>query len=249
MNDDFYIGYLDRSPAGLSRHNRRLVGVLALLVVAVTALLASLQTPAEPGIFEFGVQRTFEGVLHETPLPILRSVSDTGTVTNYLLVGAGKYGLPEFARGHHGARVRFNGSLIQKGRAMMLELNDQPSFAVLSPPTPDIRPAREALGDVVLFGELVDTKCYFGVMRPATGKVHRACAVRCLSGGVPPGLLVRDRQGGAIVVLLTGAGGTPLRFDVQWAARSLVASGKLFSIEGTPHLEVESLKLMEAQAR
>lgn len=249
MSDDFYIGYLDRSPAGLSRHTRRLVGVLALLVVALTALLATLQTPAEPGTFEFGVQRTFEGVLHETPLLILRCASGTGAVTNYLLVGAGKYGLPEFARGHHGARVSFKGSLIQKGQATMIELNDKRSFTVLSTPTPDIRPAREDLGEVVLTGELVDTKCYFGVMRPATGKVHRACAVRCLSGGVPPGLLIRDRQGGATVVMLTGPGGTPLRFDVQWAARSLVASGKLFSNEGTPHLEVESLSLLDAQDR
>lgn len=103
----------------------------------------------------------------------------------------------------------------------------------------------EGRGKVVLIGELVDTKCYFGVMRPATGKVHRACAVRCLSGGVPPGLLIRDSQDGARVILLTGAGGTPLRFDVQWAARSIVASGRLFSNEGTPHLEVKTLALLD----
>ncbi len=219
--------------------------ILAILTVGLTVLIASCQIPAEPGTFEFGVQRTFEGVLHETPLPMLRTVSSAGAVTNHLLVGAGKYGLPAFARGHDGERVRFGGSLIQRGAATMIELNDERSFQVLAPSQEERRPAKEVLGRVILRGELVDTKCYFGVMRPATGKVHRACAVRCLSGGVPPGLLVRDGQDGATVVMLTGPGGRPLVFDVQWAARQLEATGALFSDEGTLRLEVDTLALLD----
>lgn len=245
MSDDFYIGYLDRSPTGLSRHTRGWVWVLALVTVGLTAWLAACQTPGEPGTFEFGIQRTFEGVLYETPLPVLRSVSPDGAVTNHLLVGAGKHGLPAFARGHGGDRVRFLGSLIQRGPATMIELNDAHSFTVISLGQGELRPPKEALGRVVLRGELVDTKCYFGVMRPATGKVHRGCAVRCLSGGVPPGLLVRDGQDGATVVMLSGPKGTPLIYDVQWAARWLETTGTMFSEEGTLRLEVDSLHLLE----
>ena len=247
MNDDFYVGYLDRSPTVLSRHTRGWVWILAFVVVGLTALLAARQTPADPGTFEFGIQRTFEGVLYETPLPVLRTVSAEGTVTNHLLVGAGKHGLPAFARGHGGERVRFQGSLIQRGAASMIELNDERSFTVISQGQAEPRPAKEVLGAVVLRGELVDTKCYFGVMRPATGKVHRGCAVRCLSGGVPPGLLVRDGRDGATVVMLSGPGGTPLTYDVQWAARWLEASGTLFSEEGTLRLEVDSLQLLKGR--
>jgi hypothetical protein len=245
MNDDFYIGYLDRSPTKLSRHTRGWVWILALVAVGLTALVAARQTPAEPGTFEFGIQRTFEGVLYETPLPVLRTVSAEGAVTNHLLVGTGKHGLPAFARGYSGERVRFQGSLIQRGVASMIELNDEHSFTVISQGEAEPRPAKEVLGPVVLRGELVDTKCYFGVMRPATGKVHRGCAVRCLSGGVPPGLLVRDGQDGATVVMLSGPGGAPLSYDVQWAARWLEATGTLFSEEGTLRLEVDSLRLLE----
>ena len=246
MNDDFYIGYLDESPPALARHTRWVGLTLMTLVAGLAAIFAAGQRPAEPGTFEFGVKRSFEGVLFENPLPILRSVSPGGSVTNYLLVGAGKHGLPPFARGHDGFPVRFEGSLIQKGTSVMVELNDEKSFTVLGSATPGkIRPAQELIGDVMLTGELVDTKCYYGVMRPATGKVHRACAVRCLSGGVPPGLLLRDGKGGAVVVLLSGPEDRPLNFDVEWAARVVKAEGRLTLREGLPYLEVVRLSLAD----
>lgn len=58
--------------------------------------------------------------------------------------------------------------------------------------------AGESLGEFTLQGEIVDSKCYLGVMRPGNTKTHRACAVRCIAGGVPPVLLVRDAQGDAM---------------------------------------------------
>ena len=45
---------------------------------------------------------------------------------------------------------------------------------------------------VMLRGEIVDSKCYLGVMNPGEGTVHRDCAARCLSGGLPPMLVVRS---------------------------------------------------------
>ncbi len=244
MNHDFYIGHLPRSPDRLARHVRCVVAGTVLVALALIVGVAARQTPAEPGSFEFGIERDFEGVLRGSPLPILRSVSASGAVTNYLLVGEGKHGLPAFAQGHDGERVRFRGSLIQKEPSVMVEMNDAKSFTALGPATASDAPEKtEPLGRVVLTGELVDTKCYFGVMRPATGKVHRACAVRCLSGGVPPGLLVRDGHGGGVVVMLTGSGGGPLRLDPQWAARSLRATGDLSLREGIPVLETTGLAL------
>ena len=60
----------------------------------------------------------------------------------------------------------------------------------------------EDLGEVQLTGEIVDSKCYFGVMNPGAGKVHRDCAVRCISGGIPPAFLVRDAGGNLVTLLL-----------------------------------------------
>lgn len=244
MDDEFYIGYQPSAPATLARRTRKVVLALGVLVVLVTALLAARQTPADVGTFEFGITHSFEGVLRESPLPLLRTVSPMGAVTNYLLVGAGKHGLPAFARGHDGQRVRFQGSLIQRRSAVMIELNHPDSFENLGDaPNAEPAPRSEVIGEAVLTGELVDTKCWYGVMRPATGKVHRACAVRCLSGGIPPGLLLRDGEGNAVVVLLAGNELTPLRVDPQWAARIVTASGILEYRDAVPVLRVKDLSL------
>lgn len=249
MDHDFYIGYLDQSPPRLARLTRGLVFSLALLLPALLTLLALRQAPADPGVFEFGIRKTFEGVLDETPWPTLRSTSSEGSTTNYLLVGAGKQGLPGFARGHHGERVRFDGSLIRMGGNLMVELNDEKSFTALGPAPASALPVGQVAAEVELTGELVDTKCYFGVMRPATGKVHRACAVRCLSGGIPPGLLVRFPGDTAVVILLSGPDGQPLRYEVEWAARRVRANGKLIHKGGQRVLEVLRLSLADVEDR
>ena len=39
---------------------------------------------------------------------------------------------------------------------------------------------------ITVQGEILDPKCYFGVMKPAEGKIHKSFAIRCISGGIPP---------------------------------------------------------------
>ena len=39
-------------------------------------------------------------------------------------------------------------------------------------------------------GEILDPKCYFGVMKPGDGLLHKSCAIRCISGGIPAVLRV-----------------------------------------------------------
>jgi hypothetical protein len=39
-------------------------------------------------------------------------------------------------------------------------------------------------------------------MNPGAGKVHRDCAVRCISSGIPPAFLVRDSSGNIATLLL-----------------------------------------------
>lgn len=54
-----------------------------------------------------------------------------------------------------------------------------------SPPRP--------LGRVTLLGEIVDSKCYLGAMKPRCGRTHRGCAILCLKGGVPPQFVSPNR--------------------------------------------------------
>lgn len=245
MNDDFYIGYLDRFPTAL-RRGIRCTAVVGLLLAFMTAVLVALgQKRAETGVFEFGHPRTFAGEILELPFPILYLAGTNGGGTNFVLVGEGKRGVPAWFRGKHGHRVVFTGTLIQKESDCMIEVSStpDPKDEGIEPVSPLVT---HVFGPVALKGELVDTKCYFGVMRPGEGKVHRACAVRCLSGGVPPGLLVRDGDGRGQVLLLTGEEDwEPLQFDPQWAARMLSVSGVLERNGNLLILRVKKLSLID----
>jgi hypothetical protein len=66
------------------------------------------------------------------------------------------------------------------------------------------------LGLQTLRGEIVDSKCYLGVMKPGRGKPHRACATLCIRGGVPPVLRVETTGGEYRHLLLTDQAGGAL---------------------------------------
>ncbi|MBL9135746.1 MAG: hypothetical protein JNK85_07755 [Verrucomicrobiales bacterium] len=227
MNEEFYVGYLDHAPPAMARFVRRWVAAAVVVLLAWLAVIAGQQSPMGQGRFEFGIERVFEGLFLAEPLPLLRVAAPDGVGTNYVVVGLGKHGVPDVLRQYHGRRIRFRGSLIERDGTLMAEWNVPDSLEVLSPaPERDSEMEEIVMGDAHVAGELVDTKCFLGVMRPATGKVHRACAIRCLSGGVPPGLLVQREDGHAVVVMLvSGVGNVP--WNVSWAGRQVKVRGVL----------------------
>ena len=84
------------------------------------------------------------------------------------------------------------------------------------------------IGPVTLRGEIVDSKCYLGVMNPGNGKVHRDCAARCISGGAPPAFVARDAEGASRVLLLVGSDGRQLNREVlSFVAEPIEVSGEL----------------------
>lgn len=120
----------------------------------------------------------------------------------------------------------------------MVELSQQAVRPDESEPIPPSRP--ELLGAVTLRGEIVDAKCHLGVMIPGTGTVHRACAVRCLSGGIPPMLSVTDSAGARANVWLTGPGGAPVTASLlPLVAEPVEMSGRLMAFDDQLVLEVD----------
>jgi len=94
------------------------------------------------------------------------------------------------------------------------------------PIPPPVKPI--SLGTVRLRGEIVDSKCYLGVMNPGNGKVHRDCAVRCISGGAPPVFVARDASGETQVLLLVGSDGRALNREVlSFVAEPVEISGEV----------------------
>jgi hypothetical protein len=204
----FYVGY--RKEAGEAV--RRFVRPLVLGVFAGGLLLAALSSAGHRRLaratFEFGTSRTFQGVVQERPQPMLLverpGAEEAERWSRYLLVGLGKFGAGPQVAGLDGRRVRLAGTLVYRNGGTMLELADgRPADLGPGPPLPP--PVAE--GPVTVRGEIVDSKCFLGVMNPGHLKTHRACAARCISGGIPPVLCVRHEDRARYLLLVDEAGG------------------------------------------
>lgn len=231
-DDDFYVGYAAKPPARLKRTIVRVVLALNTIALLLAVVFAVGQERFAASAFEFQQYRDFEGILQERPYPGLLvrrpgAVEGTFPFSRYLLVAAGKHGASVMISGLDGRNVRIKGALIYRDGNTMIELAPG-STPVADGGTSAQAVTTEDLGAVTLSGEIVDSKCYFGVMNPGNGKVHRDCAVRCISGGIPPAFIVKDAEGKAKALLLAGADGRQLNREVLgFVAEPITISGRL----------------------
>jgi hypothetical protein len=238
--DDFFIGYGDTP--GVDR--RFLLGFTLFGLVgagAVGAALAKVQGPAGGGDWDQGTEYSLTGYVTADPYPMLRTEDLGGGMRTVLLACQTKCGAQAQLEAAALAddRVTVRGSLIQRDRHAMLAVLDSPDWIAPAPDLP-ARPggfAEENLGPASLAGMILDSKCWFGAMRPNTGPVHKACATLCIRGGLPPYFYVEDRQGRSRAVMLTDASGgalidpiLPLVADPVRAEGELVRIGDLIQL-------------------
>jgi len=121
----------------------------------------------------------------------------------YWLVGPGKHGAEDVVRGRDGRRVHLSGSLIERDGDAMIEV--LPGSVEMIGDSAAVTEPLRSRGLVVIEGEIVDSKCHLGVMKPGEGPTHRDCAVRCLLGRVPPMFVPHDRADLGRVSLVTQA--------------------------------------------
>jgi hypothetical protein len=209
--EEFYVGYLPEAPAQLGARTRKIALSLLLLATLVGAGVSLGFGRLPVANFEFGTARSFVGTVIEKPYPALLverpgTIQGLPTYSRYHLVSFGKFGASAAVEGWNGRRVALEGTLVFREGQTMIELvggtlSEAEGDAVL--PLDD-----ESLGTHRLQGEIVDSKCFLGVMNPGNLKPHRACAARCISGGVPPVLCVRDESGTALYLLLVDLDGS-----------------------------------------
>jgi hypothetical protein len=247
---EFYIGYLPKPPDGILRFLRRLAPVLFLLVIAIAAVLLAGQGPFADSQFEFGTVRHFEGIVRARPYALLQVArpAKTGSqpaYSEYLLVAPGKHGADDLVAAFDGQPVRLDGQLIYRANATMVEVVPG---SIQSAGEPAAADATEDLSPVQLHGEIVDSKCYLGVMNPGSGKVHRDCAARCISGGIPP-LFVNVANGEQF--LLIGLDRMPLDTDKLRAfiAEPLKLSGETLQRGQTKLLAIDPATLQHTPDR
>ena len=205
--NDFYVGYLPKAPTALARFVRKVTIVLGLHAVTVALVLVVGQMPFADSAFEFGKLGSFEGVVVTPPFPTLLvarpgQTSQQDKHSRYLLVAPGKHGADDLVATFDGKQVRLRGQLIYREGGTMVEVVPGSITVVDAPPA--VQEATRDLGAATVTGEIVDSKCYLGVMNPGQGKVHRDCAARCLSGGIPPIFVTTDGREQFLLVGLDG---------------------------------------------
>ncbi|MEL6363252.1 MAG: hypothetical protein AAFR11_00250 [Pseudomonadota bacterium] len=239
--DEMFVGW-----AGAPGVDRRfLLWSTPLALAAVGgigyAVASELDDPGA-GVWDTATTHEVDGVLAMDPYPVLRTpdASAPGGVRTLLVMREQKCSRTLDFAGRTGRPVRAAGNRIQRKNRVALEvpllkydwISEPPAGfdagAALQPPTP------EPLGRATLRGMIMDSKCFFGVMKPARGKTHKACAALCIRGGIPPTFWVRTEEGAESLLLMTTAAGDahgedilPLVADPVEAAGEIVRVGDL----------------------
>ena len=229
--DEFYVGYLPQAPPRLARWLRKCVVALFFVVYLVGAALPLLHELRPAARFEYGSPVAMAGTLAAHPHPRLLvprpgRVDGAAAVTSFPLVAPWKHGADELVAAFDGQRVRLEATLAFRDGITVAEV--VPGSVRPEEAAGTTVEAEQALGRRTLVGEIVDSKCFFGVMNPGELKPHRACAVRCLSGGIPPVLCVRDAAGRASYFWLLAADGTALGPELlEFVAEPVAIEGEL----------------------
>lgn len=223
--DPFYVGYLPL-PKVIKRFLVPWLVGNVVLAVGIAAMVASNHREPGDGVWETSQSVEVKGWLELDPYPVLHGRD--GKI--YLPVEIGKIGSQERLKSYESGEAIVTGFVIERDGRYVLEIDDSvesPVFQEVVQGTSssslsreeveelnqeylrEVRGLREQqqLGTHTLRGEIVDPKCYLGVMQPGDGKTHKVCATLCIKGGIPPMLVVRNDAGETAAYLLTDAQG------------------------------------------
>ena len=221
--DEFYIGWEEEAPPGYQRFSIVFLSVLAVTTVFIMTLWLLKSDGFADSRYEYGKESVYKGVIYEYPAPMLVVFNPEDTLS-VPLVNFGKFGVTEPMK-YFKSQMRNNlldyevelrGTIIEFDGKKWLELTDEErsllSFKKLESPSPPLNIKNTGRKEIT--GEIVDPKCFFGAMKPGFGKVHLSCAVRCISGGIPPILVSQNENGLLSYYFLTGEGGRMINDEI-----------------------------------
>lgn len=266
--DDFYVGYLDKAPKSISKLNKKFVWALVAAIILITALLSVGQRGFVNSTFELGNISELSGKVYLTPKPFLKvktgkDIFGNPTYKDVLLIGYGKNGattalelmstqlnnetIDSYEVTLAGTLVYYDGiTLFELTKGVKSLLNHKKITRTSE--WPSNTPKR--IGNIEVEGQIVDSKCYFGVMKPGHSKPHRSCAIRCISGGIPPFMAAKNTDGILEYYILLGENGEPINNEVlDYVADpvkitgSSLKAGEWNLLYINPEIDIERIKL------
>jgi hypothetical protein len=220
-NEEFYVSYIEGSLGNQTKKMIKKFALLAILIIVGGALIFSFsQKKFKNSTFELATATKITGVFHKNPYPMLRVQIAENTFKNVLLLGFGKSSANPFLEkiqeevlNLNGKKLSIEGNLIYYNGKTLIQITDEEKVTLVDDSQTNL-PLKEEISKMTLQGEIIDPKCYFGVMKPGKGKIHRSCAVRCISGGIPPVFATTDGNNVAKYFLLTDLEGNQINNQV-----------------------------------
>lgn len=246
---DYYIGWSEHVPEENKKALRKLLYPVFILLPILTFVLVFFISPFNDHQFEIGQVKEFTGIYHKTPFPMI--LLDDGQVpsnlsNHALLVGFGKFSANTIMQDVEkkmgsvsGKKIKINGTLIYgDGKAVIELTNKEKSFLEIIDQNIQETQATKRT-EITLEGQILDSKCWFGVMKPGEGKAHKSCAIRCISGGVPPVLRITE-DGRYVYYILKGLEGQDINQEVlDFVAEPVSIQGSTYQQNGWNVLNID----------
>jgi hypothetical protein len=212
---ELYVGYLPVPPRQRKFLNWIVPCAISLLCGAGLTWAISQRSPGT-AVWDDGHPHTYHGLIVAQPYPILfADDAGDGKPGPLLLVDTGKHGGAQRAVACDRKIASVSGWLLHRDGRRILELEPESSAIAIDPAIPNAElPKMQTLGTRTLRGEIVDSKCFAGAMKPGEGKTHKECATLCIRGGIPPMFVTSEEQGNGVFAtsyyLLVDESGAPL---------------------------------------
>lgn len=250
--DEFYIGWQDEAAAAYKHGRRKFFLVFLVVILLFGCGYLFVENNYVDNYFDYGNLIELEGTIIDYPVFGLRTEIDKKEIT-VPLVGFGKFdALPVLETIKKQSKnselsslkVRLKGTVIQYQDKTWMELTEGDKSVVSIQKTElSYKQKVNVIGSKSVAGEIVDPKCFFGVMNPAYGKIHRSCAIRCISGGIPPVLAIKENGNYVDYYFVTDDNGMPVNKDIlQYVGSSVVLFGQVEQIDDWKLIKVDSSK-------
>ena len=255
----FYIGWQENMPVDNKKYIKRFLLPIFIGLPLLAVVIVYAQKGFNNHLFEFGKITELTGIYHAKPVPILEVDQNNKAKLNsnyVLLVGYAKYGaegiikqIEDENESLNGKKITIQGSLIQGDGKTLLELTQEKNSLIkIHSDKRQSAIATEPLDAKIFAGEILDPKCYFGVMKPGEGKIHKSCAIRCISGGIPPIIRVMSDTHKNDYYLILGENGEKINQKIlDKVAEQTLISGRHGKLNGWNYIYTnpESIKLLE----
>ncbi len=195
LPNPFYIGWKTIIPTSYVRFAVRFpIIIFAVMVSCVFVIIVNEQKIAP---VKYISPYSISGKLITNPFPALiqyagKDIYGNPNFTVSPLVNAFKFGVDSIVKNfllnnNPDQRVTIIGAATQRDGHQIVELSEGlNSIKPMNTIEAETSTLTLIKKNIALTGEIIDPKCYFGVMNPGEGKPHKACATLCLAGGIMP---------------------------------------------------------------